>query len=84
MAVIRGECDRILAEGIREPSQSPWLSPVVLALKKYREIKFYINFWNLNNFILGNAYAMPRVYQALDDPHNTVVHSTMLSPPNGQ
>ena len=46
--IIDEEVNLMLAEGVIEPSDSPWSSPVVLAKKKEGKYRFCIDFVKLN------------------------------------
>jgi hypothetical protein len=65
-AVINEEVDRMLAEGIIEPSHSPWSSPVVIAKKKDGAPRFCINFKKINDVSRKDAYPLPFINAILD------------------
>ena len=65
-AVINEEVDRMLADGIIEPSRSPWSSPVVIAKKKDGAPRFCINFKKINDISRKDAYPLPFINAILD------------------
>ncbi|XP_025271338.1 uncharacterized protein LOC112639973 [Camponotus floridanus] len=63
-AVINEEVDRMLAEGVIEPSNSAWSSPVVR--KKNGQHRFCIDFRRLNAMSDKDAYPLPHITATLD------------------
>ena len=64
--IIDEEVNRMLAEGVIEPSDSPWSSPVVLAKKKEGKYRFCIDFVKLNQVTEKDAYPLPQINAILD------------------
>ena len=60
------EVDKLLNEGVIEPSFSPWAAPVVLAAKKDGGIRFCVDYRKVNQLTLGDAYPLPRIDETLD------------------
>ena len=56
---IKIETEKMLEMGIIEPSQSPYISPVVLVKKSDQSIRFCIDFRNLNNLTVFDAEPIP-------------------------
>ena len=71
------EVDRMLAEGIIEPSNSPWASPVVLVEKKDKSIRFCIDYRRVNEVTRKDAYPLPRITETLDTLSNAEWFCTM-------
>ena len=63
--IINEEVNKMLAEGIIEPSQSPWSSPVVLVRKKNGKRRFCIDFRRVNMVTEKDAYPLPQVEATL-------------------
>ena len=56
---IKDETEKMLEMGIIEPSQSPYIFPVVLVKKIDQSIKFCIDFRNLNKLTVFDAEPIP-------------------------
>lgn len=65
-AVVRQELDKMLAQGVIEPSLSPWASPVVLVEKKDGSVRFCIDYRKLNAISAFDAYPIPRADEAIE------------------
>lgn len=64
--IIDSEIEKMLAEGIIEPSKSPWSSPVCLVPKKDNTYRFCVDFRQLNAVTLKDAYPLPYISAILD------------------
>ena len=56
----------MLAEGVIEPSQSDWMSPIALIKKKDSSICLCVNYRKLSAQSRTDAYPMPRIEDILD------------------
>lgn len=63
---VNEELDRMLKDGIIEPSSSPWASPIVLVKKPDNTYRFCVNYKRLNEVSLPDAYPLPFVSSILD------------------
>lgn len=59
------ELDRMLEEGLVEPCQSPWSSPVVM-VRKGSGYRFCIDFRKVNQITCKDSYPMPNMTSLLD------------------
>ena len=59
-------CREMLAEGVIEPSQSDWASPIVLVKKKDGSICLFVYYRKLNAQTRTDVYPMPRIEDILD------------------
>ena len=54
-------------QGIIEPSNRPWSSPVVLVTKKDGSTRFCVDYRKLNDLTKKDSYPLPRVNNTLDE-----------------
>ena len=65
-AVTEAELTKLREKGVVVPSTSPWRSPVVLVKKKNGEIRFCIDFRELNQCTVKDSYPLPRIDATLE------------------
>jgi len=65
-AVINKEVEEMLEQGVIEPSDSPWSSPIVVVRKKDGKHRFCIDFRRVNDVTHRDAYPLPQVTATLD------------------
>ena len=70
------QIDDMIDRGLIEESSSPWASPVVL-VKKNGEVRFCIDYRQLNQISHHDAYPVPRVDDALRSLHGAQWFSTL-------
>ena len=61
------ELQEMLEQGIIEPSQGEWTSPIVVVKKKDGDIRICIDYRKLNAVTKRDAYPMPRIDDILDE-----------------
>ncbi len=64
--IINDEVETMLDEGIIEPSDSPWSSPVVLIKKSTGKYRFCIDMRKVNDASIKDAYPLPRINAILE------------------
>ncbi|GFW22825.1 hypothetical protein TNCV_2380401 [Trichonephila clavipes] len=64
--IIHEEVQKMLDEGIVQPSESPWSSPVVLVRKKDGSWRFCVDYRKLNSVAKKDVYPLPRIDDTLD------------------
>ena len=64
-ALIQEQVDTMLRNGIIEPSESPWSSPVDLVKKKDGQWRFCVDYRKLNGVTVKDVYPLPRIDDAL-------------------
>jgi hypothetical protein len=73
---IEGEIQRMLREGIIEPSNSPWRAQIVLTSSESRKRRMVVDFSRtINRFTMLDAYPLPRI----DDLVNEVAKHKFFS-----
>ena len=76
-AEIEEQKERMLRDGIIEPSTSAWSSPVVLARKKDGTFRFCVDLRAVNAVTKGHAHPLPRVDSTLDCLAGARFYSTL-------
>ena len=64
--VVDKELDKMEAEGIIEPSDSPWSSPLVIVKKKTGDIRVCVDYRALNEVLRKSAVPLPKISECLD------------------
>src|SRR5688572_29016332 len=65
-SAIDSNLDSMLADGIIEPTVSEWAANVVLARKKDGNLRFCIDYRQLNDRTKKDSYPLPRIDECLD------------------
>ena len=60
------ERDKMLGEGVIEPSSSPWCSPILLVKKKDGSVRFCVDLRKVNEVTLKDRYPLPNISECLD------------------
>ena len=71
------EIEGMLANGIIEPSESPWSSPIVLVAKKDKNVRFCVDFRKINECTQKDAYPLPNIADCLDSLSGSLYFSTL-------
>eukprot|EP00731_Ephydatia_muelleri_P005922 Em0003g170a len=64
--VVKDMIDGMLKQGIIEPSEGAWASPIVLARKKDGSFRFCVDFRCVNDVTKKDVHPLPRIDDALD------------------
>ena len=75
--LVREDISKMLEQGIVQPSQSPWSSPVVLVQKKDGSTRFCVDYRKLNNLTLKDSYPLPWIDESLDALRGSKWFSTL-------
>ncbi|KAJ7998069.1 hypothetical protein DPEC_G00218710 [Dallia pectoralis] len=68
--------EEMRAAGVVEPSESPWMSPVVL-VKKDGTWRYCVDFRQLNDITVKDSFPLPRVDESLDRIKGSVCFSSL-------
>ena len=74
---IDSEVQKMLQQGVIQPSFSPWSSPVVMVKKKDGTWRFCIDYRKLNDVTHRDAYPLPRVDATLDSLAGSMFFTTL-------
>ena len=75
--IVEKEVDRMLEQGVIEPSTSPWNSPICLVTKPDGSCRFCIDLRALNAVTKLDAYPLPRADETLDRLAGSKYFSTL-------
>ena len=67
----------MLQQGVIEPSNSPWSTPVVLVGKRDGTLRFCVDYCKLNSVTKKDCYPLPRVDDLLDSLSDAQWFSTL-------
>ena len=73
----RKEIEKMLTEGVIEPSTSEWAAPVVFAPKKDGTLRFCVDYRRLNAVTLRDSYPIPRMDECIDSLGDAKIFSTL-------
>jgi len=76
-AIINEEVATMLRDGVIEPSDSPWSSPVVLIKKPSGKFRFCIDMRKVNDSSIKDAYPLPRINAILEKLRQAKYISTL-------
>nr|XP_054765533.1 uncharacterized protein LOC129272405 [Lytechinus pictus] len=68
---------QLLDQGIIEPSNSPYASPVVLVKKKDGSLRICVDYRQLNKKTLKDAFPLPRIEESLEALNGAVYFSSL-------
>ena len=71
------QVQQMLSSNVIRPSNSPWASPVVMVRKKDGNLRFCVDFHQLNAATVKDAHPLPRIDDLLDALHGAKWFSTL-------
>ena len=77
LPVIDEHVDKMLANNVCEPSNSPWASNVVLVKKSDGTLRFCVDYRQLNSFTVKDSYPLPRIDTCFDALGDAKYFSTL-------
>lgn len=64
---VQAHLEQMVQCGVIRPSESPWASGVVLVRKKDGRLRFCVDYRQLNQRTVRDAYALPRIEETMDN-----------------
>ena len=75
--LIDAEIDKMLDQGVIQPTASPWASPVVLVPKKDGTTRFCVDYRKLNTVTVKDKYPLPNIRDIFDHLGKASIFSTL-------
>lgn len=75
--IIDQDVKEMLKDGVIEPSNSPWSSPIVLVQKSTGKYRFCVDMREVNTASVKDAYPLPRIDAILDKLRHARILSTI-------
>ncbi len=75
--IINNEVKKMLDNGIIEPSNSPWASPVVIIKKHDGSPRFCIDYRRLNSITQKDVYPLPRIDDVIERLNGSQIFSKL-------
>ena len=63
---LKVQIQELLGKGFIRPSTSPWGASVLVAKKKAKPLRLYIDYRHLNRVTINNRYPLPRIDNLFD------------------
>ena len=76
-ANLQSQVEDWLAQGVIEPSDSPWCSPLVPVKKKDGSVRWAVDFRRVNACLEQDSYPLPRIQQLLEKAGGHQVYSAL-------
>ena len=64
--LIDQEVQKMLGQGVIEPSTAPWCAPVVLVKKKDGSVRFCVDYRHLNAVTIPDTFPLPRLDETFE------------------
>ena len=74
---VRELLDDMLEQGVIEPADGPWASPIMLVRKKDGTTRFSVDFRKVNKITKKDAQPLPRIDDTIDTLHGAEWFSTL-------
>ncbi|KAK3720685.1 hypothetical protein QZH41_003450 [Actinostola sp. cb2023] len=71
------QVQKMLKDGIAEPSASPWASPIVLVRKRDGSMRFCVDYRKLNEVTVKDSYPLPTIDSCFDALSGSKLFSTL-------
>ena len=74
---VREHVEQLLAEGLVDPSNSPWAAPIVVVRKPDGAIRLCVDYRKLNAVTVRDAFPIPRIDDAIDNMGDAQYFTTL-------